>query len=411
MVYDPSKQLTIYYNYLNLPERFEFEDCRVIEITYDAAGTKLKQELSNGQRMITSRAYVGGIEYNNGFLEAIYHAEGRTYFENGTSRQEFNLSDHLGNRRLAYSDLDGNGRIDMTTDPETNEVLDEQNYYPFGMEMAGNWLEDKGRASNYRFNGKEFNEDIGLYAYGYRYYDPAIGRFIGVDPIADQFPHVSTYNYAENDPIVNIDLHGLQKVNVNVIGMMSRSDGSTFAVAGEAQLDIGNQNRVDYKLFTNDGNGISGSFSQSDGFGTAASNFGPSNYDEAFFKADRPGGIVVPGFGLGMGLDAARNALAPGSQEEADLLSDEEKILNSQINFVLNSVQEMYDAGILTPLYDRDGSKSEATNSEGETYSRKFTNVYRGSVGDFEFSESGISFKGKVVISYTEQKCTENCND
>lgn len=192
---------------------------------------------------------------------------------------------------------------------------------------------------------------------------------------------------------------------------MSRSDGSTFAVAGEAQLDIGNQNRVDYKLFTNDGNGISGSFSQSDGFGTAASNFGPSNYDEAFFKADRPGGIVVPGFGLGMGLDAARNALAPGSQEEADLLSDEEKILNSQINFVLNSVQEMYDAGILTPLYDRDGSKSEATNSEGETYSRKFTNVYRGSVGDFEFSESGISFKGKVVISYTEQKCTENCND
>jgi hypothetical protein len=50
-----------------------------------------------------------------------------------------------------------------------------------------------------------------LYAYGARYYDPAIGRFTGVDPIADKFPHVSTYNYAENEPIANIDLHGLQK--------------------------------------------------------------------------------------------------------------------------------------------------------------------------------------------------------
>ena len=35
---------------------------------------------------------------------------------------------------------------------------------------------------------------------------------MGVDPIADQFPHVTTYNYAENEPIAHIDLWGLQKV-------------------------------------------------------------------------------------------------------------------------------------------------------------------------------------------------------
>jgi len=38
-----------------------------------------------------------------------------------------------------------------------------------------------------------------------------LGRFTGVDPIADEFPWVSTYNYAENEPVANIDLHGLQK--------------------------------------------------------------------------------------------------------------------------------------------------------------------------------------------------------
>jgi RHS repeat-associated protein len=64
----------------------------------------------------------------------------------------------------------------------------------------------------YRYNGKELSPETGLYAYGFRYYDPTIGRFTGVDPISDQFPHVSTYNYAENEPIAHIDLHGLQKV-------------------------------------------------------------------------------------------------------------------------------------------------------------------------------------------------------
>jgi RHS repeat-associated protein len=215
MIYDPSKKLTIHYNYLNLPERFEFEDCRVMNITYDAAGSKLKQVFSNGQRELTSKVYVGGIEYNNGFLEAIYHAEGRTYFENGTSRQEFNLSDHLGNSRLTYSDLDGNGRIDMTTDPETNEVLNEQNYYPFGMEMAGNWLEDKGRASNYRFNGKEFSEELGLYDYGARWYDPAIGRWNAVDPKADLQESITPYAYCLNSPILYIDPDGSLPILIN----------------------------------------------------------------------------------------------------------------------------------------------------------------------------------------------------
>lgn len=43
----------------------------------------------------------------------------------------------------------------------------------------------------------------------------AIARFIGVDPIADQFPHVNPYNYAENMVPNAIDLWGLQAYRVN----------------------------------------------------------------------------------------------------------------------------------------------------------------------------------------------------
>ncbi|OAV43661.1 hypothetical protein A3850_003735 [Lewinella sp. 4G2] len=124
---------------------------------------------------------------------------------------EYNLTDQLGNVRVRFADWDLNGSI------EEEEVISEHHYYPFGMEMRGAWNDSQTGVDDnrYRYNGKELNEDLGLYAYGFRYYDPAIGRFTGVDPISDQFPHVSTYNYAENEPIANIDLHGLQKVRAD----------------------------------------------------------------------------------------------------------------------------------------------------------------------------------------------------
>lgn len=84
------------------------------------------------------------------------------------------------------------------------------------MAMYGEWSKQGMNDNDYKYNGKELNSELGLgvYDFGFRFYDPAIARFTGVDPISDKFPHVSTYNYAENEPIANIDLWGLQKFNV-----------------------------------------------------------------------------------------------------------------------------------------------------------------------------------------------------
>lgn len=76
-------------------------------------------------------------------------------------------------------------------------------------------------ANKYLYNGKELQDEqlgsvnLDWYDYGARYYDPALGRFTGLDPIADQFAHVSPYNYAENEPVGSIDLWGLQRWKVN----------------------------------------------------------------------------------------------------------------------------------------------------------------------------------------------------
>jgi len=67
----------------------------------------------------------------------------------------------------------------------------------------------------YAFNGKLHDDNIygkdNSYDYGMRTYDPRLGRFMSVDPIAKQFPELSTYQFASNSPIQAIDLDGKEE--------------------------------------------------------------------------------------------------------------------------------------------------------------------------------------------------------
>jgi len=46
-------------------------------------------------------------------------------------------------------------------------------------------------------------------------YDPQIGRFFRVDPLAEKFYYLTPYQYASNNPVTNIDLDGLEGINAN----------------------------------------------------------------------------------------------------------------------------------------------------------------------------------------------------
>ncbi|ATL48229.1 hypothetical protein COR50_14240 [Chitinophaga caeni] len=49
--------------------------------------------------------------------------------------------------------------------------------------------------------------------YGMRVYDPRLGRFLSVDPLTREYPWNSSYSFAENEPIRNIDLEGAEKLS------------------------------------------------------------------------------------------------------------------------------------------------------------------------------------------------------
>ena len=69
--------------------------------------------------------------------------------------------------------------------------------------------------SNYRygFNGKENDREWGtslIQDYGFRLYNPALAKFLSVDPLAPEYPWYTPYQYSGNMPIKFIDRDGLE---------------------------------------------------------------------------------------------------------------------------------------------------------------------------------------------------------
>ena len=89
-----------------------------------------------------------------------------------------------------------------------------QDYFPFGSVMDGrSYNNEKYR---FGFNGKEEDtEGMGgggsTYDYGFRIYNPSLGKFLSLDPLTHSYPWYTPYQFAGNMPIVAIDLDGLEE--------------------------------------------------------------------------------------------------------------------------------------------------------------------------------------------------------
>ena len=210
----------IHYNHLNLPTEvgIESDDHEgVIEYVYDATGVKLAkliEDITNNSH--TTTEYAGGFIYENGQLKMFPTAEGYVELDangNGNFNYVYQYKDHLGNIRLTYADSDGNNTIDAST-----EIIEEKNYYPFGLQHKGYNVVINGQEFPYKFNGKEHQEELGLntYDFGARNYDPAIGRWFNIDPMADKMRSWSPYNFAFNNPMLYVDPDGMFPIIIHL---------------------------------------------------------------------------------------------------------------------------------------------------------------------------------------------------
>lgn len=201
MTYDPDKNITISYGYLNLPYLITFDDGRWISFLYDAGGMKLRKERSDGY----VKDYVSGIEYENGILEAIYHEEGRAIPDGNSFKYQYCAKDHLGNTRVMFQD-NGSG---------VAELLSENHFYSFGMAQNGNWNQQTNPKQNYLYTGFERQHDYGLNLdmAQFRTFDFTSCRWLQIDPMASEMSAWSPYNYGLNNPIRFIDPDGRMAVD------------------------------------------------------------------------------------------------------------------------------------------------------------------------------------------------------
>ncbi len=150
----------------------------------------------------TYQYYAGNMVYKNDkSLNYLLFDEGLVTRTSSVYSYEYHLKDHLGNTRVTFQP---NGSTTTTT-----QVAE---YYPFG----SSYLPISPAGTNkYLYNSKEKQDDVlsgtalDWYDYGARFYDPQIGRWHTVDPLAEVNRKWSPYRYAYNNPMRFIDPDGM----------------------------------------------------------------------------------------------------------------------------------------------------------------------------------------------------------
>ncbi|WP_422107276.1 RHS repeat-associated core domain-containing protein [Winogradskyella sp.] len=175
----------------------------------------------------TTTDYAGKIIYENNVFKMLSNPEG--YLEppapsskTGAPTYVYQYKDHLGNIRLNYFDNDG-----------TLEIIEEHNYYPFGLKHRG--YNDvvsanvNSQASKYKYQGQEFEDELGkdTYAYQWRDYDPALGRFGKIDRFAEKYESHSSYAFTINNPIKYREIAG-DSISVTRVAIYDNANNTNY---------------------------------------------------------------------------------------------------------------------------------------------------------------------------------------
>ncbi|WP_338409100.1 RHS repeat-associated core domain-containing protein, partial [uncultured Flavobacterium sp.] len=237
MTQDHNKNIQlITYNHLNLPTKIDFVGGNNITYLYNAMGQKVEKKVIQGSNIINTD-YMQGFQYERNVLQFFPHAEGYVEKKDNNYSYVFNYTDHLGNIRVSYSDIDGNGvlgnehsvtcqtivshkggvPVTICNDYYTSAILEENHYYPFGLKHKGYNNEVNGTEHKYKYQEQERQDELGLNwdSFKWRNYDYAIGRFMSIDPLAEKYAYNSTYAFQENKMGMGRELEGLELITFN----------------------------------------------------------------------------------------------------------------------------------------------------------------------------------------------------
>ena len=247
----------ISYNRQNRPARMRHAG-GTETFTYLPDGTKRGRTVLGKDRSLSRTEYRGNLVCADDTLKYILFDGGLIAMDGASPEYLFFLRDHLGSVRVV-------ARPD-------GKAVQVNHYYPYGMAFAGGGMSGNagahpveggvsvaggsleiggetggmelarpGASQPYRFLGNELytSNSLGLYDFSARMYDPALGRFLSVDPMAEGYRHLSPYAYCAGNPVVYVDKDG-QVIGRVVVGAVvgAAINGGIALLSGESGRDV-----------------------------------------------------------------------------------------------------------------------------------------------------------------------------
>jgi len=137
---------------------------------------------------------------------------------------------------LVYLSYEGTGTNwvyfdDLKITHTKTNVIQYNEYYPFGLQANSSWARDNTKNDFLYNQGSELNATSNWYDLPFRNYDPVLGRFVQIDPLAVEYDMFTPYHYSANNPILFNDPSGanipaMTPANPDLIDLQNAQRGS-----------------------------------------------------------------------------------------------------------------------------------------------------------------------------------------
>jgi RHS repeat-associated protein len=260
------------------------------------------------------------------------------------------------------------------------------------MAMPGRKYQSSNRY-RYGYNGKENDPETvgtgsGTQDYGMRIYNPALGKFLSVDPLSKEYSWNSTYAFAENNPIQAVDLDGGEKLKANIASKPINGK------PGKAKITI----ELAYQVVTQGAGAVNGSID-------------PDKFKSLYSKGNRTMYMTkLPS------KDGEAEYLTPGQVKDAK--DDIERGVSSQFDYYIVEVQYIFTVsngttleeaikwkdndpvsnGIIMTPTNLKSSSDPLVNSIDKLATKVFSAAKGNETGGISLNESTSSVADNVIV-------------
>ncbi|MGB3468346.1 MAG: hypothetical protein WBA74_23880 [Cyclobacteriaceae bacterium] len=228
--------------------------------------------------------------------------------------------------------------------------------------------------------------------------------------MAEDYVYNSPYAFSENHVTAHVELEGLEKVSIHLVGQV-KSKSSTNRVGASAKIDLGStQTKANYSVGL-EGSGYLGVGSYNDGENSFNIVPDDGNFVQGVAnEINNENGISVPDFIAEYGINNYVSELREfdeGIYESTEDGGEERNLISAG----MATLQKLIGEDLVDVTYSYDGSEVARTKENGENSVGKFTHSFTLRSKEIEISYQGKTYNAQIVLTYTQEECVENCDN